>query len=97
MRGTITLVDTNGEKYSFYAAKMECLGGEKNDYYYKPEIGFFRFLEKNDYRGFFAEEMKARKAFFLPPFSEITTMSFRGKNREKVFEKAREKKKKWRE
>lgn len=46
MRGTITLVDTNGEKYSFYAAKMECLGGEKNDYYYKPEIGFFRFLEK---------------------------------------------------
>ena len=32
MRGTITLVNTNGEKYSFYAAKMECLGGEKNDY-----------------------------------------------------------------
>lgn len=46
MRGTITLINTNGEKYSFYAAKMECLGGEKNDYYYKPEIGFFRFLEK---------------------------------------------------
>lgn len=46
MRGTITLVNTNGEKHSFYAAKMECLGGEKNDYYYKPEIGFFRFLEK---------------------------------------------------
>ena len=46
MRGTITLIDTNGKKYSFYAAKMECLGGEKNDYYYKPEIRLFLFLEK---------------------------------------------------
>ena len=60
-----------------------------------PELPIFHFLARNDFEGFFESEIKNRKAFFLPPFSKIQTICFRGKNREKLFEKARTEEKKW--
>ena len=62
-----------------------------------PDYPLFSFLQENNFRGFYEEEIKIRESFFLPPFSRISTLSFRGKNREKVFERARIEEKKWRD
>jgi len=51
---------------------------------YAPELSFFGHLETADFRGFFEQELKNRKNFNYPPFSEIIRLTFSHQNAQKA-------------
>lgn len=51
---------------------------------YHPELSVFKHIENNNYKEFFNEEIKKRKALFLPPFSHIVRISYAHKNKAKT-------------
>jgi primosomal protein N' (replication factor Y) len=55
-----------------------------------PHHPLFVHLKKGDTEGFYAEELRIREEFFLPPFSRIIKLIFVGVKKETVFQRARE-------
>ena len=47
---------------------------------YSPDNKAVTYMQKHDYRGFYNEEILARKAMWYPPFCEIVSVIFSGKN-----------------
>lgn len=57
---------------------------------YRQESPVFNFLQKNDIRDFLENELKNRKAFFYPPFSQIIKLTYSSKNPVKAKKEASE-------
>ncbi|MDD6736105.1 MAG: primosomal protein N' [Clostridiales bacterium] len=47
---------------------------------YSPDNKAITFMQQHDYKGFFNEEIKVRKAMWYPPFCEIVGVIFSGNN-----------------
>lgn len=51
---------------------------------YTPESAPIQFARKNDFEGFYQEELQQRKAFLYPPFRHIIRFIFRSKSEKKA-------------
>lgn len=48
---------------------------------YKKESNIFQYLENENFEEFFNKELKQRKKFFYPPFSEIAKLTYSNKSK----------------
>jgi primosomal protein N' (replication factor Y) len=61
-------------------------GGDVIIQTYSPDAPALRYALRQDYEGFYREEIKLRKEYEYPPFTRIALLEIRGRERETVIE-----------
>ena len=70
--------------------KLRFLAQEMIIQTYNPNLSIFRYFQEGKSKDFFKEELRQRKAFGYPPFSEIIRLTFSHKNSQKAQREAQE-------